>query len=172
MPVALSSIKLPVVVLIVLSSNTAIVMLPNSALGATNVPLTIKSPVTSKSLLTVVVPEPAPMLIEVALAPMPILVAFKGKKLNELQLVKIAQPFTVSVPRTITLPELSGIGVPASPYRLVLFVLLEFCVLVEPYRLELLVMLDPYLIEYWRYCLGCHTLVKRVCPPDHLPKLF
>ena len=30
----------------------------------------------------------------------------------------------------------------------------------------------PYLMLYWRYWRGCHTLVNRVCPPDHLPLLF
>ena len=110
----------------------------------------------------VVVPDPEPMSIVVALAPMPILVAFRGKKLNDVQLVKMAQPLTVSVPRIITLPLLSGIGVPASPYKLVELLELEFCVLVVPYKLELLVMCDPYLMLYWRYCLGCHTLVNLV----------
>ena len=112
------------------------------------------------------------MFMVVASRPKLILVALAGNKLNAVQSVKMAQPLTVSVPRTTKLPELSGIGVPAPPYKLVLLVELVFCDATEPYRLELLVMCFPYLMLYWRYCLGCHTLVNLVCPPDHLPKLF
>jgi len=43
---------------------------------------------------------------------------------------------------------------------------------VDEYKLVELVISGPYLMLYWRYCRGCQTLVKRVCPPDHLPLLF
>ena len=165
-PPALVNTKLPVVVVIVLSVATPIVMLPKSAPGAVTVPPAVSA------LLTVVVPEAAPMFTAVAARPRLMVVALAGKMLPVVAVVRMLPDKTYKSPRTITLPELSGMGVPASPYKLVELLELEFCVVTEPYKLEELVMCDPYLIEYWRYCLGCQTLVSRVCPPDHLPKLF
>ncbi|CAB4166398.1 hypothetical protein UFOVP841_38, partial [uncultured Caudovirales phage] len=62
---------------------------------------------------------------------------------------------------------------PEPLYNVVKFLLatLAFPGVLE-YKLVELVIGGPYLMLYWRYCLGCHTDVKRVCPPDHLPLLF
>jgi hypothetical protein len=84
----------------------------------------------------------------VAAVPKLIVVAFVGKILPVVAVVRMLPDKTYKSPRTITLPLASGMGVPASPYKLVLLLLLVFCVVVVPYRLELLVMCDPYLMLY------------------------
>ena len=141
-PEALFNTKSPVVVVIVLSVATPIVMLPKSAPGAVTVPPAVSA------LLIVVVPEAAPMFTAVAARPKLIVVALAGKILPVVAVVRMLPDKTYKSPRTITLPLASGIGVPASPYKLVELVELVFCVVVVPYRLELLVMCDPYLILY------------------------
>jgi hypothetical protein len=89
----------------------------------------------------VVVPEPAPILIAVAAVPKLIVVALAGNMLPVVAVVKMLPLRTHKSPRTITLPEASGIGVSAPPYRLVELLEFVFCVLTEPYRLELLVII-------------------------------
>jgi hypothetical protein len=95
-----------------------------------------------------VLPVEAPMFNVVAARPKLIVVAFAGNILPVAAVVRMLPLNTIKSPRTTTLPLLSGIGVPASPYKLVELVELVFCVVTGPYKLEELVICDPYLIEY------------------------
>jgi hypothetical protein len=60
-----------------------------------------------------------------------------------------------------TLPEV-GMALPVLLYRLVLLFAGMVLLIVGP----------CYLTAYWRSRRGWKILVKRVWPPDHLPRLF
>ena len=104
-------------------------------------------PLTFKSLPILTAPVGAPITTEVASPPKLIVVAFSGSKLNVEQLVRIEQPFTVSVPLITTLPFESGVGTPSLPYKLVVLAELVGAPGVEEYKLEELI-LSPYLMLY------------------------
>jgi hypothetical protein len=88
------------------------------------------------------------MLMAVAALPKLIVVAFAGKMLPVVAVVRMLPLKTTRSPRTTTLPELSGMGVAAPPYKLVEFDELTSWFGGVPYKLELLVIVAPYLMLY------------------------
>jgi hypothetical protein len=78
------------------------------------------------------------MFTAVAARPKLTVVALAGKILPVAAVVRMLPDSTYRSPRTITLPELSGIGVPASPYKLVEL----------PELLDVDIVFNPYLMLY------------------------
>jgi len=116
-PSAVTSVGLATEPSSIFLSSTVIVV----ALIVSVVPLTVNVPVTTKLLLTVVVPEPAPMLTVVAAPPMFRVVALVLNNVAvPVPVVVISEPLTARSPASVKLPV---------PVRLAIFV-------VPPYHLK------------------------------------